>query len=230
MRWDARPRRAAFGEGPCRVLPAPAAGRQPPAASSGLTEAVIAPVPPERVALICCDVVRTLGKLRALAGACGPSVNRQGDGENSGSLTPASGARPPTLSTSPPTWPAAATSLPTWSAVATSLPTWPAATTSLPAWWVVSRVRRLARRPEPARPDPARRAGAAQLPGGAQAPHGRGPRWHRRTRQSRRAQQPTHRGGEQARESTQPCRLPKQAQRGGHPHPPGRLPGGPAFP
>jgi hypothetical protein len=157
-------------------------------------------------------------KLRTLAGACGPSAFGSRDGENSVPLTPASGDRSAAVSTSPPTWHVAATSPPTWC--------------------VALQVRGLARRSEPARCwrseparlQPARRAGAAPLPGGARAPRGPGTRRYRHTRQSLRARQPTARGDEQARGSTRPCRFPKRAQREGHLRPPSRPRGRPVLP
>jgi hypothetical protein len=98
--------------------------------------------------------------LRTLARACGPSAYGRRDGENSVTLTAASGDRS--------------------AAVATSLPT----------WCVASQIRGLAWRAEQARLEPARRAGPARLPGCARAPRGPGTRRHRHTRQSLRARQP----------------------------------------
>src|SRR5688572_26923288 len=83
-------------------------------------------------------------KLRTLARACGPSAYGGRDGENSVTLTAASGDRS--------------------AAVATSLPT----------WCFASQIRGLAWRSEQARLEPARRAGPARLPGCARAPRGPG--------------------------------------------------------
>ena len=160
---------------------------------------------------------RRAGKLRMLAGACGPAAYGRRDAENSVTLTPASGARS--------------------AAVATSLPTWWFGATSLPTWWFASQIRGLAwrsqparcLRSEPARLQPARRAGAARLPGGARAPCGPGTRRRRHTRQSLRAR-PTPRDDEQARGSTRPCRFQKRARRGGHLHPPWLPLGRPVLP
>ena len=135
-------------------------------------------------------------KLRTLACACGPSAYGKRDGENSVTLISGWGDRSAAVATSPPTWCVVATSPPTWC--------------------VVSQIRALAWRSEPARLEPARRAGVARLPGGARAPCGRGARRHLHTRQSLRAQQPTARSDEQARGPTRPCRFPRRALRERH--------------
>ena len=127
-----------------------------------------------------------------------------------------SSVQPPARST----WPVPATSLPPSPVLATPR------STSLSTWPVVSPSRGFARRAEPAHLEPARRAGAARLPGGARLPRGPAAPRRRRRRQSLRGQQPTPRGGAPARGSTRPCRFPKRARRGEHPHrswpPPGR--------
>jgi hypothetical protein len=113
-------------------------------------------------------------KIRRLAGR--PSANGRRGGETSVSvtLTLVSSLQSPAR----PTWPVRATSLPPWPVLATSPSTWP----------VVSPSRVFARRSEPAHLEPARRAGAARLPGGARVPRGPATRPRRRTRQSLRAQ------------------------------------------
>ena len=105
-----------------------------------------------------------------------------------------------------------------------------AVATVLPTWCVASQIRGLAWPPDAVRLDPARRAGAARLAGGARALRGPATRRHRHTRRSLRARQPTVRGGEQARGSTRPCRLPKRAQRAGRLRPPWRPQGRPGLP
>jgi hypothetical protein len=151
-----------------------------------------------------------LPEVRTFAGACGRSAYRRHDGENSVSLTSASGER--------------------GTPVPTSVSTWSLVATSLPSWCVASQARGPAWPSEPARLEPARRRGAVRLAGGARAPREPRTRRHRHMPQSLRARPPTPLGGEQARESTRRCRFPKRAQREGHPHRPWRLPGPPDLP
>ena len=155
-----------------------------------------------------------------LPGACGPSAPGRRDGENSVTLTAASGDESAAFAT-----------LPTWGVVSTSLPTWRVASQIRGLAWRSEPARlEPARRSEPPRLEPARQARAARLPEGAQAPRGPGTRRHRHTRQSLRAQQPTPQGGAQARGSTRPCRIRKRARRAEHRHPPSRPRGRPVLP
>ena len=164
--------------------------------------------------------VRAGEKIRRLAGRPSSDGRRGGEISVSVTLTLVSSVQSPARPTSPPIWPVLSTSLPTWPVLATSRSTWP----------VVSPSRGFARRSEPAHLEPARRAGAARLPGGARVPRGPTTRRLRRMRQSLRAPPPTRRGGAPARGSTQPCRFPKRARRGGHLHPSWPPRGRPALP
>jgi len=106
---------------------------------------------------------RASEKLRTLARAYGPFPHVPHEGENSVTLTSASGDRS--------------------AAVATSLRTWCVVAIALRTWCGASQIRGLAWRSEPAPVDRARRAVATRLPGGAGAPRGPRTRRHRHTRQ-----------------------------------------------